>query len=200
MKNLNLKDLKEKIFNKKNLPILICVMCMGLSVTLAACSMEHDSDPKAETKSNEYDDVKSAVQKAKTTENTKVTFKRYYTKTQSIKEKTSMIDSDKIGLGEEEFGAKYESYTIESFSADNVVLIKDIDSYPKGYYKITALKDNEDEFIAVYEYDNDGKEKLIEVTETPLELLDSDTIKEIKEGIVVEGKDKLYTVLQNYAE
>jgi len=195
-----MKNLKEAILNKKSLAVIICLMCMTFSVLLSACSFGSLDMTKAESKENSDNITKSNIDNILTNQNTKVTLKRYYTKAEMSNSETVKIDSDKIGLSKNEFMEKYKGWQADSFTADNIVLSKDIDSYPKGYYKISVLIDTAEEYVAVYEFDKDGNANLMEATHTPVELFDSKTVKELRDGIIVDNKDRLYTLLQNYAE
>lgn len=135
-----------------------------------------------------------------TTTTTSVTFKRYYTKTNTKKTETVNIEAGNVGLNKSQFLEKYKDWTVESFNADSIVLSKNIDSYPKGYYLITVNEDTPEGYIVVYSFDDDGNKSIVEQTQTPIELLDSTAVEEIKKGIVVQSEDEMYNILQNYAE
>ena len=135
-----------------------------------------------------------------TTTTTSVTFKRYYTKVGIKKTETVNIEAGNVGLNKSQFLEKYKDWTVESFNADSIVLSKNIDSYPKGYYLITVNEDTPEGYIVAYSFDDDGNKSIVEQTQTPIELLDTNAAEEIKKGIVVQSEEEMYNILQNYAE
>lgn len=135
-----------------------------------------------------------------TTTTTSVTFKRYYTKVGIKKTETVNIEAGNVGLNKSQFLEKYKDWTVESFNADSIVLSKNIDSYPKGYYLITVNEDTPEWYIVAYSFDDDGNKSIVEQTQTPIELLDTNAAEEIKKGIVVQSEEEMYNILQNYAE
>lgn len=190
---------KIKISDKRKNMVIICLMIITLCTIFSACSIAGIEI----TKSN-GEEVEGSLENnqgnivTKTT--TSVTFKRYYTKTNTKKTETVNIEAGNVGLNQAQFSEKYKDWTVESFSSDLIVLSKTIDSYPKGYYIITVNDETKEKYIAVYSFDEDGNKNIVEQTNTPIELLDSTAAEEIQKGIVVQSEDEMYNILQNYAE
>lgn len=171
--------------------IILCALLSGCSFFGIDIAKSEGSEVKGDIL-NTNEDV--------TVNDTKVTFKWYYLKTNTKKIETVNVEAGNVGLSKDEFMDKYKDWNLESFNKESVVLYKKIDSYPQGYYIITSMKENDEDYIVSYEFDENGNKKMIEKTQTPLELLDDNSKEEIKKGIVVKGKDEMYEVLQNYAE
>lgn len=193
-----MKKFKDRFFNRKFTFVFSCFMILSLSILLCACQVPGIN--KVNDKSINDNVIGNNTDKNVTNADTKITFKRYYLKTKSSRTETLSVDTDKIGLNKEEFVNKYDGWNIEEFNSDAVIMAKEIDSYPEGYYKISVLKEDDTEYVAVYVFDKDGESYLSEKTQTPIELLDANTVSELRKGIIAENKDELYSLLQNYAE
>lgn len=111
-----------------------------------------------------------------------------------------LIPKDKTSMTQDELQKEYPTWDIDSFSKSKVVMSKTIDSYPPGYYKISYMYNIDSEYITVFTYDKEGREKVYKITKTPLDLLDAQTIKQIKKGIIISDKEELNRTLENYVD
>jgi hypothetical protein len=90
---------------------------------------------------------------------------------------------------------KLRGYNLTEFTAKEIVVKKDIDSWPPGCF---VIKGNND-LIAVYEVDESGNLKLKENTEIKLENLPEEDRKEVELGKVFESLDEAYWLLEEYS-
>ncbi len=108
----------------------------------------------------------------------------------------NMIDIPKeiINLTESELAKKYDGWDIEKFSADEVILSREIEANCEDHY---VLKDKEG-YIAVYNELTDNRLNLVEVLNVDTSLLGEEDKKDLKEGIKVYGKEDLSSLIEDY--
>jgi hypothetical protein len=132
-------------------------------------------------------------------ENTQILKRLTYNKngttfTKELKEKptSDILGMDKV-TAEKYF--KLRGYNLMGFTPKEVLVKKDIDSWPPGCF---VIKGNND-LIAVYEVDESGNLKLKENTELKLENLPEEDRKEVESGKVFESLDEAYWLLEEYS-
>ena len=69
-----------------------------------------------------------------------------------------------------------------------------------GDYGCEELQPGEKAKVSVTLVNEKGETKLLEVSSFPVSLLDEETIKELKNGIIIENESLLYEKLENYME
>lgn len=149
---------------------------------------------------NSYEDnliaksVEISSEEEKTTPNTLIIYKIYYTKCKHYIKKYEIIDASKVNLTEEEFKEKYKSWRLDSFSSKEIELSKEEEKFCGEHFKI-KLKDN---VVCIYRVDEDGKETEYEITDITKEYLTNDDILRLTNGIIVYGKESLTSTIEDY--
>lgn len=131
---------------------------------------------------------------------TQIVMIRRYTESESVNIETAAAESPMYGLDEAGFARSYPQWEINGFSAEKVTLYKSIASCGPGTYKLTAYTAENNEIMAVYEYDREGEAKLLRIVGTPISLLTDAEADKVRAGIYVYGEDRLETLLQGYDE
>lgn len=127
-------------------------------------------------------------------ENTKIVYEYYYKEddyTEYIEDTPSYF---LIGLTREQLENKLKDWQIKSFSEEEVVMQKIIQNAKTLKYIITEYEG----YVAVFYIDNQNTKILKYITKTPILSLSEEEQKNIKNGIEIEGEEKLISILQDY--
>ena len=87
----------------------------------------------------------------------------------------------------------YPDWQVTSYSTDNVLLRKNIGSYNDDRYVVGIYEEN----VAVF-YEN-SEEGIYMLTDIPAASLEQDKQTMLKQGIYVEGKERLNRILEDYS-
>ena len=88
----------------------------------------------------------------------------------------------------------FPQWEVIGFSPDEIVLYREVEGICNEHY---ILKEK-DGFLAIYIQDENGEEKLKEVTSIPLEYLPKADIDRIREGIEATGNEELNSILEDF--
>ena len=88
----------------------------------------------------------------------------------------------------------FPQWEVIGFSPDEIVLYREVEGICNEHY---VLKEREG-FLAIYTKNENGEEKLKEVTSISLEYLPQNDIDKIKEGIEATGDEELNSVLEDF--
>lgn len=136
----------------------------------------------------------ASVEEEKTTPNTLMIFKTYYTKCQHYINNYENIDASDVNLTEEDLQEKYREWNISSFQPEQVVLEKETGEFCNEHYRLKLV----DGRIVIYQLDEKDNETEYEITEITDEYLTGEDIFQLKEGITVYGEENLTAVLEDY--
>lgn len=108
----------------------------------------------------------------------------------------NMIDVPKelVNLPQKDVEEKYTGWNIEEFSAEKVVLSREIDANCDEHFVLKEKEGN----IAVYNELTDDKMNLIEVLSVSVDLLSDSDKNDLKNGIRVFGKEELNSLIEDY--
>ena len=104
------------------------------------------------------------------------------------------IEESEVNKTEEYIKNEYTDWKVESFSADEVNLYKEVEGTCDKHYLITIKDDN----IAVYTIDEDGNTILKEVTDIPIMYLPEEDISLLEQGITANGDNELAKKLEDF--
>lgn len=99
-----------------------------------------------------------------------------------------------VNLTKEELEEKQEEWKVESFSPNEVILIKDMSGVCDQHY-ILRQKDG---IIAVYKIGKDNSETLKEETGIAVEYLTENDKLRLEEGIRLYGEEELNSTLEDF--
>lgn len=104
------------------------------------------------------------------------------------------VPPEMVNKNQEEVSEMYPQWNVIGFSPDEIVLYREVEGICNEHY---VLKDREG-FLAIYTINENGEEKLKEVTSISLEYLPQDDIDKIREGIEATGNEELNSILEDF--
>ena len=191
---------------KKSIIIIVCITIIVLVGIFIGIKL---TDKSQVNKNNEAEDlylpdvyenniivqtIEIASEVEKTTPNTLIIYKTYYTKCKHYIKKYEMIDVSKVNLTEEEFKEKYKNWKLDKFSSEEIELSKEEEKFCGQHYKIKL----EDDIIVIYRVDEDEKEIEYQRTDITTEYLTNEDILKLSTGIIVYGKENLTATIEDY--
>lgn len=138
--------------------------------------------------------VETSVEEERTTPNTLIVYKTYYTKCKHYIQRYEDIDASLVNLTEKEFKEKNRKWSIEKFSGEEVELSKEEESFCNEHYKLKL----ENNVIVIYKIDEAGIETEYEQTGITTEYLTNEDILKLTTGIEVYGKENLSNTMEDY--
>lgn len=130
----------------------------------------------------------------KTTPNTLMIYKTYYTKCMHFIQEYEEIDASLVNCTENELREKCKDWKIDNFSSEEVELFKEEDAFCNQHYQLRL----ENNVIVVYQIDEKGIEKEYEQTGITTEFLTEEDILKLTTGILVYGKENLISTIEDY--
>ena len=191
---------------KKSIIIIVCITIIVLVGIFIGIKL---TDKSQVNKNNETEDlylpdvyenniivqtIEIASEEEKTTPNTLIIYKTYYTKCKHYIKKYEMIDVSKVNLTEEEFKEKYKNWKLDKFSSEEIELSKEEEKFCGQHYKIKL----EDDIIVIYRVDEDEKEIEYQRTDITTKYLTNEDILKLSTGIIVYGKENLTATIEDY--
>lgn len=147
-----------------------------------------------EENENSKNVIETVVEEVKLSPYAKMTIEKKFTRCGHSTIETIDIPTDLINMTEKEVQAKYENWEIKSFSTKAVSLYREIVANCNDHF---VLKDK-DGFLAVYEDVTENDMNLKEITDIDITNLPSGDVENLKEGILVYGKDELSSLLEDF--
>ena len=191
---------------KKSIIIIVCITIIVLVGIFIGIKL---TDKSQVNKNNETEDlylpdvyenniivqtIEIASEVEKTTPNTLIIYKTYYTKCKHYIKKYEMIDVSKVNLTEEEFKEKYKNWKLDKFSSEEIELSKEEEKFCGQHYKIKL----EDDIVVIYRVDEDEKEIEYQRTDITTKYLTNEDILKLSTGIIVYGKENLTATIEDY--
>lgn len=211
MANINIKFIfiKGEIIILKKIIILIALIIIGYFSALIGYTLYEPSSKieiQAQIASSETQDSTLNQEKlfsskavgifdsAKITPSTKITYKYYYTSDQITQVVEDIPAYFLINLSRNDLEESFPEWQIEKFSNEEVILKKTIQGQSIQHYIIKELEG----YIAVYYNTKELQNTLKELTDISIESLSEHEKENIKNGIEIDGDEKLVKFLENY--
>lgn len=138
--------------------------------------------------------IEISAQEEKTTPNTILTLKKYYTDCGHAIGNSATIPEEMVNLTEKEIKEKYTNWEIEKFSKEEIILIRTQESFCGEHYYITE----EDGYISIYTEDEAGNRTLKEEGKISCEYLPETDRINLKNGIMIYGTEELNKTLEDF--
>lgn len=138
--------------------------------------------------------LSTAVDEEKITPNTTFMLKKHYTDCGHTIIDKAEIPEELVNLNEEELKEKYPKWEIEKFSKEEVVLLKELDSFCGEHYLVTE----EDGNVLIYMIDEKGSKSLVERTDIAFDYLPESDKTILKNGIYVYGNEELNKIREDF--
>jgi len=138
--------------------------------------------------------LETSVEEMRTTPNTLIIYKTYYTKCKHYIRRYEDIDISLVNLTEKEFKEKTRGWNIENFSSGEIELSKEEETFCNEHYKLKL----ENNVIVIYKIDEAGVETEYEQTGITTEYLTNEDVLKLTTGIEVYGKENLSSTMEDY--
>lgn len=138
--------------------------------------------------------METNAKEEKTTPNTILTFKKYYTGCEHTISSSEKIPDRLINLTQEEIIKEYPSWEIQEFTSDEVIFVKELESFCGEHYYLIE----EEGEVNIYEIDENENKILKERTNILCEYLPETDRISLKNGITIYGKEELNKILEDY--
>lgn len=188
--------------------IIIIMICIILIILLGVFIGLRIYDDKEETYNTAFDNNMfmveenvnipalevSAKEEEKTTPNTLIIYKTYYTKCKHYVQEYKDIDASLVNYTKEEIEEKCREWDIEKFSSKEIEISKEVEAFCGEHYKLKL----ENNVIVIYNVDENGIETEYEQTGITTEYLTEEDILKLTTGIYVYGKENLTSTIEDY--
>lgn len=134
------------------------------------------------------------AQKEKISPNAKIVTEIYYDGCGHTVKSVNTVEDKYINLVEDEFSKEFEDWKVEKFLKDEIVL----SMTKKGICNEHYVVREKDGYVSVYTLDENERERLEDITEISTQFLPSTDLGELQSGICVYGKEKLYSLLEDF--
>lgn len=136
----------------------------------------------------------SITEEEKTTPNTLIIYKTYYTECNHYVKEYKKIDASLVNCTEKEIKEKCRNWDIDKFSSEEIEMSKEKEDFCGEHYKIKL----ENSAIVIYSIDKNGVETEYEHTGITTEYLTEEDILKLTQGIYVYGKENLTSTIEDY--
>lgn len=121
-------------------------------------------------------------------------FNTYYKGCGHTVKEEKKAEENTINKSEQEISEKYVDWDIKKFSENNVVLYKEVNGVCDEDYIIREKDGN----IVIFKIDNEGKEILYDTTSIESQYLPETDLTQLKDGIKVNGLEKLNQIIEDF--
>ena len=195
------------IYLKKIIFTIICILFIvasGVAVSIYMHNINNTVNESFESNITEIDVsgnnieeqniIEISNKEEKTTPNTLLIYKTYYTKCNHYINEYKSIEINEVNLNKEELQELNKEWEIEEFSAEQIILSKEIEEFCGEHYKLKLV----DGIVNIYTIDEQGEETEYERTDITEEYLTNEDILKLKEGIFIYGKENLSSTIEDY--
>ena len=130
----------------------------------------------------------------KTTPNSLLVYKTYYTKCNHFINEYKDIDISMVNLTKDELQERNRDWKIEDFSSEQVIFSREIEDFCMEHFKLKLINGQ----LIIFIIDEEGNESEYEITDITEEYLTSEDILKLREGILVFGKENLVSTIEDY--
>lgn len=143
---------------------------------------------------NDTQIVTTSYSSTKISPNAVLKFNTYYKGCGHTVKEEKNAQEDVINKSEQEISDKYVDWDIKKFSENDVVLYKEVDGVCDDDYIIREKDGN----IVIFKLDNEGREILYDTTSIEARYLPETDFMQLKEGIKVNGLEKLNQIIEDF--
>lgn len=183
------------------LGLIILLIAIGFSygyiTHLAAIRPPHPSpNPDKEDLTQEPIDSNQFVQEASKTETDSVlVLERFYIRCQHTVIDEMIIDTSNVGKTGQDLNNVYPTWTLMEFTPERVMFTMDIDGYCPRHYIIME----KDDYLVIYGSEAEtGNIYPFEETNIKFEGLSQDMKEQVRYGLVVDSKEDLEHLIENW--
>ena len=130
----------------------------------------------------------------KTTPNTVLILRKKYAKCGHTTSSRATMPEEMVNLTKEEIAEKYPNWEVEEFSKDQIVLLKNADSFCGEHYLLIE----EDGNINLYMIDEAGEKRFKRKVDIATQYLPETDRITLRNGLMVYGTDSLNKILEDF--
>ena len=157
-------------------------------------SIDKFAEIEDESITNDTEIITTSYSSTKISPDAILSFNTYYKGCGHTIKEEKKAEEDIINKTEQYITEKYIEWEIKKFSADSVVLYKEVDSVCDNDYIIKEKDGN----VVVFKLDNEGKEVLYDITSIEVQYLPETDLMQLRDGIKVNGVEKLNQIIEDF--
>lgn len=143
---------------------------------------------------NENEAISTSAEEEKLSPNCTIIERQYFKGCDHLIKNIKDIPEELINSSKEQVEEKYNGWTLDSFSSNEVIVSQEKDGYCDQHYVIREHNG----VLGIYTLNEDKTEEFKEDTEIATRYLPDEDIEKLKEGIKAIGDDQLHRVLGDF--
>lgn len=129
------------------------------------------------------------------TTDTRLIFKTLYTECGDTVVERKEVPAEIVDFDRQMLEDYYAIWEIEQFSSEEVILTREIEGISPDHYLLGV----QDSYVAVYEFGEDGKPILKEITDIPLSILRLNDQHRLRNGILLDSIKEVNQFLEEFS-
>lgn len=143
---------------------------------------------------NENEAISTSAEEEKLSPNCTIIERQYFKGCDHLIKNIKDVPEELINSTKEQVEEKYNGWTLDSFSSNEVIVSQEKDGYCGQHYVIREHNG----VLGIYTLNEDKTEEFKEDTEIATRYLPDEDIEKLKEGIKAIGDDQLHRVLGDF--
>ena len=144
--------------------------------------------------SNSLDTISTSSTEEKVSPNAEFALKKYYNECGHFKFEYAKLPEELVNLTKEEVEDFYDDWEVEEFSANKVVLVKEISSLCDEHFIIKLGE----KYVQIFHLESDGNLVLYKTTDISRDYLPAEDIAKLEQGMYVFGEGKLNSIIEDF--
>ncbi len=144
--------------------------------------------------SNSLDTISTASTEEKVSPNAEFALKKYYNECGHFKFEYAKLPEELVNLTKEEVEDFYDDWEVEEFSANKIVLVKEISSLCDEHFIIKLGE----KYVQIFHLESDGNLVLYKTTDISRDYLPAEDIAKLEQGMYVFGEGKLNSIIEDF--
>lgn len=144
--------------------------------------------------SNSLDTISTASTEEKVSPNAEFALKKYYNECGHFKFEYAKLPEELVNLTKEEVEDFYDDWEVEEFSANKIVLVKEISSLCDEHFIIKLGE----KYVQIFHLEPDGNLVLYKTTDISRDYLPAEDIAKLEQGMYVFGEGKLNSIIEDF--
>lgn len=144
--------------------------------------------------SNSLDTISTSSTEEKVSPNAEFALKKYYNECGHFKFEYAKLPEELVNLTKEEVEDFYDNWEVEEFSANKVVLVKEISSLCDEHFIIKLGE----KYVQIFHLESDGNLVLYKTTDISRDYLPAEDISKLEQGMYVFGEGKLNSIIEDF--
>lgn len=144
--------------------------------------------------SNSLDTISTSSTEEKVSPNAEFALKKYYNECGHFKFEYAKLPEELVNLTKEEVEDFYDDWEVEEFSANKIVLVKEISSLCDEHFIIKLGE----KYVQIFHLESDGNLVLYKTTDISRDYLPAEDIAKLEQGMYVFGEGKLNSIIEDF--